>query len=176
MLFLLSFDTCLLDMTLTKQTLTTYVFSFKKFVAIADEEMKQHKNSIPESEPESVTDRAVRRHEDEVFCLVNDLLDPSTGCFSYKPLQKYKCIGETFYQEACDLERKIHCFETNIRRSYFHVMPLDDNQLQNWHQYLDFVEKQDDFDWVSCTTVVVLVKVLYTTFFCYLNFLNSFNL
>ncbi|XP_052202218.1 pre-mRNA-processing factor 39-2 isoform X2 [Diospyros lotus] len=135
------------NMKFPTKSLHRYYENFKKFVAIADEEMKQHKISIPESEPESVTDRAVRRHEDEVSCLVNDLLDPSTGCFSYKPLQKYKCIGETFYQEACDLERKIHCFETNIRRSYFHVMPLDDNQLQNWHQYLDFVEKQDDFDW-----------------------------
>ncbi|KAF5953280.1 hypothetical protein HYC85_011224 [Camellia sinensis] len=107
--------------------------------------MKQHNNYI-DMEPAAVPDDAVSMLEDEVSCVINNLLDPSTGFFRNKALQKYISIGGQFYQEACEVEKKIHCFETNIQRPYFHVMALDENQLENWHFYLDFVEMQEDFD------------------------------
>ena len=31
-----------------------------------------------------------------------------------------------------------------IKRPYFHVKPLDDTQLANWHKYLDYTEKEGD--------------------------------
>lgn len=37
-------------------------------------------------------------------------------------------------------------FEENIKRPYFHVKPLESNQIKNWHDYLDFevAEKQSN--------------------------------
>lgn len=87
---------------------------------------------------------------DEISCVVKDLFEPSLSFDKSKLLlQKYLSIGECLYQEACQLDEKIRTFETKIRRSYFHVKPLDADQLDNWHHYLDFVEKQGDFDWVG---------------------------
>ncbi|OSS54606.1 hypothetical protein B5807_01651 [Epicoccum nigrum] len=37
-------------------------------------------------------------------------------------------------------------FEQAIRRPYFHVTKLDDAELTNWHKYLDFEEKQRDYE------------------------------
>ena len=36
-----------------------------------------------------------------------------------------------------------------IKRPYFHVKPLDDTQLANWHKYLDYTEKEGDTARVS---------------------------
>ncbi|XP_058227953.1 pre-mRNA-processing factor 39-2-like [Rhododendron vialii] len=110
--------------------------------------MERHENHSAEIESEYVNDAAFTALTDEISSVINNLLDPSTGYLCYKALQRYKSIGERFYQEACELESKISSFEKNIRRPYFHVIPLDDNQLENWHHYLDFVEMQEDFDWV----------------------------
>ncbi|KAI9229342.1 MAG: hypothetical protein DHS80DRAFT_29867 [Piptocephalis tieghemiana] len=35
-------------------------------------------------------------------------------------------------------------YEAEIKRPYFHVRPLDDAQLANWHAYLDFEEGEGD--------------------------------
>lgn len=35
-------------------------------------------------------------------------------------------------------------FESEIKRPYFHVTELDDNQLSNWRRYLDFEEAEGD--------------------------------
>ncbi|KAH7073019.1 hypothetical protein BKA63DRAFT_516197 [Paraphoma chrysanthemicola] len=37
-------------------------------------------------------------------------------------------------------------FENEIKRAYFHVNELDDAELNNWRKYLDYEEKQGDFD------------------------------
>ncbi|XP_058196087.1 pre-mRNA-processing factor 39-2 isoform X3 [Rhododendron vialii] len=121
--------------------------SFKKFAAILEAEMERHENHSAEIESESVNDAAFTALTNEISSVINNLLDPSTGYLCYRALQIYKSIGERFYQEACELESKISSFEKNIGRPYFHVIPLDDNQLENWHHYLDFVEMQEDFDW-----------------------------
>ncbi|XAR66662.1 hypothetical protein NMG60_11012964 [Bertholletia excelsa] len=110
--------------------------------------MKGQNNCSVEIESQSVPNETVKTPSDKVSYFINNLLDPSTGSFSYKALLNYKSTGDQFYQEACELEKQIHSFETNIRRPYFHVKPLDDSQLENWHCYLDFVQMQNDFDWV----------------------------
>lgn len=92
---------------------------------------------------------------EEISCIIKDLLDPTAGFAKSKALQKYLLMGELFYKEACQLNEKICCFEANIRRSYFHVKPLDSSQLENWHHYLDFVEMQGDFDWVWFSIILL---------------------
>lgn len=86
--------------------------------------------------------------DDEITHIIEDLLDPPIGLDGSKALQKYLSIGKQFYEEACQLDEKIKCFENHIRRPYFHPKPLDVSQLDNWHEYLNFVEMHGDFDWV----------------------------
>ncbi|GLJ49464.1 hypothetical protein SUGI_1047940 [Cryptomeria japonica] len=50
------------------------------------------------------------------------------------------------YKIAKEMGAKIRDFENAIRQPYFHIKPLDDAQLNNWHHYLDFIEKTNDFD------------------------------
>ncbi|KAI3870204.1 hypothetical protein MKX03_025800 [Papaver bracteatum] len=70
---------------------------------------------------------------------------------SFKPvcaeeLEKYVAIREKMYKKAKEFDTKIVGFEKAIRRPYFHVYPLKRSELQNWHNYLDFIEGQDDFN------------------------------
>ena len=50
------------------------------------------------------------------------------------------------YIKAKEFESKIIGFEMAIRRPYFHVRPLNAAELENWHNYLDFIEKDGDFN------------------------------
>eukprot|EP00249_Psilotum_nudum_P022185 c28411_g1_i1 orf=1180-2937(+) len=61
-------------------------------------------------------------------------------------LEKFMEIRDSLYKAAKEQDGKIRDFETAIRRPYFHVKPLDDVQLANWHRYLDFIEKEGDFE------------------------------
>ncbi|XP_056685299.1 pre-mRNA-processing factor 39-2 isoform X2 [Spinacia oleracea] len=107
--------------------------------------MKVQGNSRTEEQPEHDMDSEIMLSEDaEISHVISDLIDQSTRS---KALQKYITVGEFFYQKSCDLDAKVQKFEQNIRRPYFHVKPLDDNQLRNWHRYLDLVEMEGDFDW-----------------------------
>ncbi|XP_059669215.1 pre-mRNA-processing factor 39-2 isoform X2 [Cornus florida] len=129
------------------KNLHRYHDNFKKFAAILEEEMEHHNDCSNKEQSEAVPDVEVITPGDDICYVIKDLLDPSVGSLRSKALQKYLSIGEQFYQKACCLNEKINLFETHIRRPYFHVKPLDDNQLENWHHYLDFVELQEDFDW-----------------------------
>lgn len=84
----------------------------------------------------------------EISNVIRDILDQQDGLPKPYAVKKYLNIGELFYQRSNQLDRKISYFEARIRRPYFHVKPLDDDQLENWHLYVDFVEMQGDFDWV----------------------------
>lgn len=70
----------------------------------------------------------------------------STGLSEAEESEKYTAVREDMYKKAKEYESKIIGFETAIRRPYFHVRPLDDLELENWHNYLDFVERGDDFN------------------------------
>ncbi|XP_022874562.1 pre-mRNA-processing factor 39-like isoform X2 [Olea europaea var. sylvestris] len=61
-------------------------------------------------------------------------------------LEKYITIREELYKKAKEFDSKIVGFETAIRRPYFHVRPLNVAELENWHNYLDFIEGCDDFN------------------------------
>lgn len=67
-------------------------------------------------------------------------------------LARYIGIRDALYKRAKEMDVRIRDYETAIRRPYFHVKPLDDTQLANWHRYLDLVEKDGDFDKVRFMT------------------------
>ncbi|KAK1266238.1 hypothetical protein QJS04_geneDACA000076 [Acorus gramineus] len=70
----------------------------------------------------------------------------SAGLTEEEKLEKYVAIREEMYKKAKEYDSKIVGFETAVRRPYFHVRPLDDPELDNWHNYLDFIERGDDFN------------------------------
>ncbi|KAL0310578.1 UNVERIFIED_CONTAM: Pre-processing factor 39 [Sesamum angustifolium] len=120
---------------------------FKQFVANLEDEMGYEKNDSSKAEQVSVPCAAMEISGDEISLVVKDLLDSSDRSLKSKALERYRSIGEGFYQEASQTDEKIKCFEAKIRRRYFYVTPLDNDQLDNWHLYLDFIEKQDNLDW-----------------------------
>ncbi|XP_019165649.1 PREDICTED: pre-mRNA-processing factor 39 [Ipomoea nil] len=61
-------------------------------------------------------------------------------------LEKYIAVREEIYKKAKEFDSKIIGFETAIRRPYFHVRPLNSAELENWHNFLDFIEGGDDFN------------------------------
>ncbi|XP_062148038.1 pre-mRNA-processing factor 39-1 isoform X4 [Alnus glutinosa] len=70
----------------------------------------------------------------------------SAGLTEAEELQKYIAIREEMYRKAKEVDSKIIGFETAIRRPYFHVRPLNVAELENWHSYLDFMEREGDFN------------------------------
>lgn len=64
-------------------------------------------------------------------------------------LEKYIAVREEIYKKAKDFDSKIIGFETAIRRPYFHVRPLNVAELENWHNYLDFIEGGGEFNKVT---------------------------
>ena len=58
---------------------------------------------------------------------------------------KFNHARDEMYKVAKEQDSRIVEYESAIRRPYFHVKPLDDAQLTNWHRYLDFIEKEGDF-------------------------------
>ncbi|MCO5600784.1 hypothetical protein L7F22_054899 [Adiantum nelumboides] len=60
-------------------------------------------------------------------------------------LSKFNYLRDELYKAAKEQDARIAEYEAAIRRPYFHVKPLDDAQLANWHRYLDFMEKEGDF-------------------------------
>uniref|UniRef100_A0A7C8YH09 Suppressor of forked domain-containing protein n=1 Tax=Opuntia streptacantha TaxID=393608 RepID=A0A7C8YH09_OPUST len=81
----------------------------------------------------------------------------STGLTEPEELEKYIASREEMYKKAREFDSKISGFETAIRRPYFHVRPLNDAELENWHNYLDFMERDGDFNKLSkiCCTVCI---------------------
>lgn len=131
--------------------------SFKQFVANLEEEIGYEsyaKNDIVQQL--YVPCVAIELSKDETSLVIKDMLDSSNGPLKSKALDRYRSIGEKLYLEARQMDEKIKCFETKIQRQYFDVTPLDDDQLYNWHLYLDFVEKQDNLDWVSISCIIML--------------------
>ncbi|KAE8660399.1 cysteine-rich repeat secretory protein 3-like isoform X1 [Hibiscus syriacus] len=70
----------------------------------------------------------------------------TAGSTEAEELEKSVAIREELYQKAKELDSKIIGFETAIRRPYFHVRPLNVAELENWHNYLDFIEREGDFN------------------------------
>ncbi|XP_057797674.1 pre-mRNA-processing factor 39-2 isoform X2 [Salvia miltiorrhiza] len=126
--------------------LRLYYDNFKQFVANLEEEIGYEKYDST-VEQLSVPCAAIDLSKDEISLVIKDMLDSSDRPLKSKALDRYRSIGEEFYLEACRLDEKVKRFETKIQRRFFDVTPLDDDQLINWHIYLDFIEKQDNLDW-----------------------------
>ncbi|KAI3966312.1 hypothetical protein MKW92_029808, partial [Papaver armeniacum] len=59
------------------------------------------------------------------------------------------------YEKSEKFNSKIVGFETAIkRRPYFQVDPLDSSDLSNWHDYLNFIEQEGDFNKVCMKLTV----------------------
>uniref|UniRef100_A0A6N2MZ43 Uncharacterized protein n=1 Tax=Salix viminalis TaxID=40686 RepID=A0A6N2MZ43_SALVM len=75
----------------------------------------------------------------------------SAGLGEAEEVEKHIVVREEIYKKAKEFDSKISDFENAIRRPYFHVRPLNVTELENWHNYLDMIEREDDFIsiWVS---------------------------
>lgn len=73
----------------------------------------------------------------------------SAGLTEADELEKYIAVREEMYKKAKEFDSKIIGFETAIRRPYFHVRPLNIGELENWHNYLDFIEREGDLSKVT---------------------------
>ncbi|XP_072972909.1 uncharacterized protein [Typha angustifolia] len=128
--------------------LHSYYESFRKLAALLEEEMGHQETKVPvETVPNCEATNTDDCEYQEASGVIRDFLDPQDGIPNPDAVKKYLLIGEKMYQRSSQMDKKISPFEVHIRRSYFHVKPLDSCQLENWHQYLDFVEMQGDFDW-----------------------------
>lgn len=83
----------------------------------------------------------------------------SAGLTEAQQLEKYIAIREEMYKKAKEFDSKIIGFETAIGRPYFHMKPLNVAELENWHNYLNFMEREGDFTKVT-KTIVSLIFVL----------------
>ncbi|KAL3615164.1 hypothetical protein CASFOL_040825 [Castilleja foliolosa] len=124
-----------------------YYVNFKQFITNLEEEMR-HENNNCNGELIPVPCASTEISADEISLVIKDLLDSPDESVKSKALNLYKSIGENYYHEACQVDKKIKCFEQKIQRRYFFASPIDDDELSNWHFYLDFVEKQGNMNWV----------------------------
>ncbi|KAJ6343090.1 hypothetical protein OIU76_004932 [Salix suchowensis] len=70
----------------------------------------------------------------------------SAGLGEAEEVEKYIVVREEIYKKAKEFDSKISDFENAIRRPYFHVRPLNVTELENWHNYLDMIEREDDLN------------------------------
>ncbi|XP_059289516.1 pre-mRNA-processing factor 39-2 isoform X2 [Lycium ferocissimum] len=124
-----------------------YYENFKKLVTNLEEEILHLSDDSRDVQLKELSSATAVLSNKEIVQVVKDLQDPSDDSVRLKALYKYRYCGDQLYQKACQLEEKIKSFESNIQRRYFQATPLDNDELKNWHDYLDFIEKQDDFDW-----------------------------
>ncbi|CAN8267310.1 unnamed protein product [Cochlearia groenlandica] len=126
-----------------------YYKNFKKIAASLKDKIKCRidVNRDLSSEPMEEDSVPTRHTEEEISNIIKDLMGPSSSSAMSKALHSYLSIGEKLYQDSQQLMEKISFFETQIRRPYFHVNPLDAKQVENWHAYLSFAETYGDFDW-----------------------------
>ncbi|XP_034598592.1 uncharacterized protein [Setaria viridis] len=124
-----------------------YYESFRKLVTLLEQEVtscaagrlsdKIHTSEMIEAEDSEL----------DISTIIADLFDQKGGHFSPEALKNYLAAGERLYKRSSKIDKEICCFEASVKRPFFHVKPLDIDQLENWHQYLDYVEKNGDFDW-----------------------------
>ncbi|KAF3342086.1 Pre-mRNA-processing factor 39 [Carex littledalei] len=126
-----------------------FIKSFKKLASLLEEEASiQGIELVSLSGPNQDGERVKNLEISDILSVVQGFVDADSQNVDIDMIKKYLWAGEEMYRRSCEIENKIICYENNITRHYFHVKPLDDSQLENWHRYLDFVETQGDFDWM----------------------------
>lgn len=108
----------------------------------------QAKAAEPAEVPRRNADEPAPAGEVEGAVVEPEVLPESTGA---EELERFLAVRDAYYKAAKESDAKIVTYENAIRRPYFHVKPLDDGQLGNWHRYLDFIEKEGVTDKVSPT-------------------------
>uniref|UniRef100_A0ACD5Y6G5 Uncharacterized protein n=1 Tax=Avena sativa TaxID=4498 RepID=A0ACD5Y6G5_AVESA len=123
-----------------------YYESFKKLVKSLEQEVTHCGAEISTENIHTSELMEAGESGGDILTKIAGLFDQ---CGHLKPeaLKQYLFAGDYFYQRSSKLNEEICGFEASIRRHFFLVKPLDDDQLENWNRYLDFVEKNGDFDW-----------------------------
>jgi pre-mRNA-processing factor 39 len=122
--------------------------SFRKLVTLLEQETT---HCVDERLSESIHTSEVEDGENselDISTVIAHLFDENGGQLRPEALRNYLSLGERLYQRSSKFYEEICFFEESIKRHFFHFKPLDDVELENWHQYLDYVEKNGDFDWV----------------------------
>ncbi|KAI3709904.1 hypothetical protein L2E82_39672 [Cichorium intybus] len=128
------------------KSLHKYYDNFKEFAAFIEEDMSYSKSRHLEPYADD-SNMQFATSDDKIFHAIKKLQDSSSIELRSKALNKLIAVGEGYYRKSCKLHEEIDYFENYMERDSFHVDPLDDDELENWHNYLDFIEKQKDFDW-----------------------------
>ncbi|KAJ3204814.1 hypothetical protein HDU67_009296 [Dinochytrium kinnereticum] len=58
--------------------------------------------------------------------------------------QKIHAVKSEIYMQNQEAVHKRWVFESEIKRPYFHIKPIDEAQVANWKRYLDFEEAEGD--------------------------------
>ncbi|KAK3121595.1 hypothetical protein QOZ80_8BG0656860 [Eleusine coracana subsp. coracana] len=126
-----------------------YYESFRKLVTLLEQEVTHYVAEDEKLSENIHTSEVVDAENSELdlFTVIADLFDQKGGQLRLEALKQYLSVGEHLYQGSSKFFEEICRFEASIKRPFFHFKPLDDDQLENWHQYLDYVEKNGDFDW-----------------------------
>lgn len=123
-----------------------YYESFKKLVKSLEQEVTHCGAEISTEKIHTSEVMEAEESEGDISTKMAGLCDQG-GHLKPEALKQYGLAGYHLYQRSSKLNEEICGFEASIRRPFFHVKPLDDDQLENWNRYLDFVEKNGDFDW-----------------------------
>ncbi|KAM0906148.1 hypothetical protein ACQ4PT_017082 [Festuca glaucescens] len=123
-----------------------YYESFKKLVKSLEQEVTYCGAEISTENIHMSEVMEAEESEGDISTKIAGLFDQG-GHLKPEALKQYLFAGDRLYRMSSKLNEEICGFEASIRRPFFHVKPLDDDQLENWNRYLDFVEKNGDFDW-----------------------------
>ncbi|KAK2648546.1 hypothetical protein Ddye_016035 [Dipteronia dyeriana] len=130
------------------QQLDRYLSSFKEFAGsrpLPELRFAEEAAATVGSQPEASGE--LKGNEDEVQDAAENSPKHESACSTEaEELEKYISIREEMYKKAKEFDSKIIGFETAIKRPYFHVKPLSVAELENWHNYLDFIEREGDFN------------------------------
>ncbi|XP_057534022.1 pre-mRNA-processing factor 39-1 [Amaranthus tricolor] len=131
------------------QQLDRYFTSFKELASSRPlAELRTAEEAAAATAAISNAESDVQGSENEVYpdALEESSKTVSAGLTAAEELEKYIAVREEIYKKSKEFDSKIIGFETAIRRPYFHVRPLNDAELENWHNYLDFIEREGDFN------------------------------
>ncbi|CAA0823930.1 Tetratricopeptide repeat (TPR)-like superfamily protein [Striga hermonthica] len=126
------------------QQLDQYFEGFKELVA--SRPLSELRTSEEAAAALAVADSEAVAQENEGEVLSSASKTTNASLKEAEELEKYIASREELYKKAKDFDSKIIGFETAIRRPYFHVRPLNVAELENWHNYLDFIESGDDLN------------------------------
>lgn len=127
------------------------IYSFKEFTGsrpLSELRIAEETTAATDAEAISEATDEVKANEgeDQPEAAEHSFKPVSAGLTEAVELEKYIAIREEMYKKAKEFDSKIIGFETAIRRPYFHVKPLSIAELENWHNYLDFIEREGDFN------------------------------